>query len=137
MKESLILLGNVVSHYIKTNFFPVKLEGTKKLEYMYKNALHISLGSNVDHTEYCLFVADTAPYYGVIVKDFKTLQALKRYYRIETNKHSKVPSTVQMKVKNLPPTEVLIVMNATEFTTTRLKNILQAWTTEKPLLLIG
>lgn len=137
MKESLSLLSNVVSHYITSTFTPVKLTGPKRLEYMYRNALHISLGKNVDHTEYCLFVAATAPYYGVIVKDYKTLHSLKQFYRIESNKHSKVPMTVQMKVKNLPQVEVLIIMNATEFTTTRLKNVLQAWTTEKPLLLIG
>lgn len=137
MKESLIILSNTVNHYIKNAFTPVKIEGPKKLEYMYRNALHISLGRNVDHTEYCLFVAATAPYYGVIVKDYKTLHSLKQFYRIKANKHSKVPLTVQIKVRNLPLTEVLIIMNATEFTTIRLRNVLQSWTTEKPLLLIG
>lgn len=135
------LLSYVVDHYIRYNFTPLNnsiLEGADKALHIYQNGLHLNLGKNVDHTEYCLWLAANSPYYGVIAKDTYTLKGIKKYYRPEIFHHTIVPKTVQLKISDLPAnTEVLVLMNATQFSNMRLKKILYSWTTEKPILFLG
>lgn len=135
---NLELLHRTVAHYLKHNFHSVTIEGEKKVAYMMENALRISLGRSYDHTEYCLWLADNAPYYGVLVKDYATLVALKRRNRVDKHKHSKLSTQVQLKIKNLKiETQVLILLNASQFSTKRQKIIIRSWPSTKPLIYIG
>ncbi len=135
------LISYVVEHYIKYNFTPLNdslLEGSDKATHIYQNGLHLNLGKNVDHTEYCLWLAANSPYYGVITKDTYTLKGIRKYYRPEMFKHTVVPRTVQLKISDLPAdTEVLVLMNSTQFSGTKMRKILYSWTTEKPILFLG
>ena len=127
-----------VAHYLKYNFRPVELEGEKKVKYMIENALRISLGKSFDHTEYCLWLSDNAPHYGVIIKDYATLKSMRAQKRRGKWKHSELSSQIQIKVKSLDiGTKVLILLNASEFSTKKLKTIARSWPSNKPLIFIG
>lgn len=132
------ILSSTVNHYIRNNFCAVKIQGEEKVDYIWENGLHLCLGKNVDHTEYCLFLAANAPMYGVLVKDYATLTGLKQYYRISLGFHTQVPKTVQLKLFALPKeTQVLVVAEATKWSGNKLKKTIRNWTTEKPILFIG
>ncbi len=136
--STLQILSTTVNHYIRYNFTPTKVNGEDKVDYIWENGLHLNLGKNVDHTEYCLWLAANGQYYGVLVKDYVTLTGLKQYYRIGLGSHTEVPKTVQLKLFMLPKeTQVLICMNSTEWSGNKLKKVLRNWTTEKPTLFIG
>lgn len=138
VENSLQILSTTVNHYVRNNFTPIKIEGEQKVNYIWENGLHLSLGKNVDHTEYCLYLAANAPFYGVLVKDYATLTGLKQYYRIGLGSHTQVPKTVQLKLFALPKeTQVLVLCNSTQWSDIKLKKTIRNWTTEKPILFIG
>lgn len=127
-----------VAHYLKHNFRPVDIEGEKKVEYMMQNALRISLGKNFDHMEYCIWLADNAPNYGVLIKNYATLKTMRAQKRLGKWKHSKLSKQIQLKVRNLATdTQVLVLLNASQFSTVRIKKIVRAWPSTKPVLFIG
>lgn len=134
------LLYYVIEHYIRYNFTPLNIEfrsNRERIKYMYENALSINLGKNVDHVELCLSIAASSPYYGVILPNSGLLRKIRKYYRSERFGQSRIPTTVQSRIKRLPAnTEVLLIMNASNYKN-RLTRTLTSWTTKKPLLLIG
>ena len=137
-ENTLQILSHTVNHYIRNNFSPAKIQGEEKVDYIWENGLHLNLGKNVDHTEYCLWLAANAPYYGVLVKDYATLTGLKQYYRVGIGKHTEVPKTVQLKLFALPKEiQVLVLANSTQWSGNKLKKTIRNWTTEKPILFIG
>lgn len=134
------LLSYTVDHYIRYNFTPLnkELSNQDKADHIWQNGLHINLGKNVDHIEFGLYLAMNSPYYGVVVKDFYTLTGLKKYYREDLFKHTRIPKTVQLQLNKLPvTTQVLILLEASKFTQRKIKTILYSWTTDKPILFIG
>lgn len=138
MKTSTIVLSEVVNHYLANVFTSVTIPDAQKIDHIEKNALRINLGKNVDHLEYCLYLASNAPYYGVLVKDYSTLTKLKKFHQISLGTHTTVPKTVQCRIGNLPAdTEVLVIADATEMSNKKLRAIFNSWYTEKPILLIG
>ena len=136
--STLQILSTTVNHYLKHNFTGLRVEGEDKVSYIWENGLHLNLGRNVDHMEYCMWLAANAPYYGVLVKDYATLTGLKQYYRIGIGKHTEVPKTVQLKLFALPKEiQVLVLANSTQWSGNKLKKTIRNWTTEKPILFIG
>ena len=116
----------------------MRIEGEHRVHYMMKNALRISLGKTYDHTEYCLWLADNAPYYGVVVKDWATLDYMKREKRRGKWKHSSLSKQVQLKIKNLRvDTQVLVLLNSSEFSEYRIKALMRSWPSDRPVLFIG
>lgn len=135
---NLEILHHTVSHYLRHNFRSVLIESEAKVTYMLENALRISLGRSYDHVEYCLYLADHGPNYGVIAKDHDTLTTLKQVNRAGKWKHTKVSNQVQIRVSSLDiNTQVLVLMNASNFSSFRIRKVLRSWTTEKPVIFIG
>lgn len=132
------VLHNVVVHYLKWNFKRTDLEGEQKVKYMLENAFRISLGKNYDHSEYCLWLADNAPDYGVIIKDYATLKALKAKHRERKWKHTRVSNQVQIKISSLDiNTQVLVILNASEFSEYKLKKLMRSWKSTRPIIMVG
>ena len=131
------LISQVVYDYLKFYFTPVKMKGKESYQYMYENALHLNLGRNVDHLSYILFLARQYPYCGVVVKDARTLKAIKRA-DVKRGDRTLVPKSVAHSFQTLPkPVELLIIYEATKLSARRLGRTLVNWTTEKPLILLG
>lgn len=102
------------------------------------NALRLSFGTQFDFSDYAVYLALTGPFYGVLVKDFKTLKFLKAEKRAGKFKHSKVTSQVQLKLSKLDiNTKVLILLEGSKFTKHRLDKILRYWSPSKPVILLG
>ena len=136
--STLQILSTTVNHYLKHNFTGLRLEGEDKVNYIWENGLHLNLGRNVDHMEYCMWLAANAPYYGVLVKDFATLTGLKQYYRIGLGKHTEVPKTVQLTFLNLPKTtSVLVLADCSKWKSPKIKRALRNWDSTKPTLFLG
>lgn len=135
---NLELLHNVVTHYLKNNFRALKVESELKVMYMIENALRVSLGKSYDHTEYCLWLADHGPNYGVLVENFAALKALRAAKRVGKFRHSNITSQVQFKVSALDvDSQVLVLLNASNFSIHRLKKIMRSWVSNKPVIFIG
>ena len=135
---NLEILHATVAHYLKYNFRSINIEGERKVRYMLNNALRISLGKSYDHSDYCLWLADNAPNYGVLIKDYATLKLMKAEKRAGKWKHTNISKQVQIKIKYLDKdTQVLVLLNASMFSTKRLTNIARGWPSTKPLIFIG
>ena len=105
---------------------------------MIENALRISLGKNFDHTEYCVWLADNAPNYGVLVRNHATLEMMRSQKRLGKWKHSNLSKQIQLKLLELDvDTQVLVFLNASQFSTVRIQRIMRAWPSDKPVLFIG
>ncbi len=133
------LLHNSVLHYLKNNFRPVEILGEKKTRYILTNAFRISLGRSFDHTNYCVWLANNTPGYGVIAKSNNVIKYLTDIHRLR--KHSRdTISTAQIKLhpsKLDVNTQVLIIMNASHFNERRITKIARSWYSNRPMLMIG
>ncbi len=133
------LIHNSVLHYLKNHFRPSIILGEKKTKYILTNAFRMSLGRSFDHTNYCVWLANNTPGYGVIAKSRKIIQYLVDKNRLR--KHSR--DTISIAQINLLPakldvnTQVLIIMNASHFNERKITRIARSWFSDRPMLMIG
>lgn len=139
IENSQQLISRVVYDYLKFYFTPRKIASAEGLAYIYENALHLNLGKNVDHIDYAIYLAQNYPYSGILVKDHLTYKTLKRIIKPKGSKRDTLlPRNVHYLFNKLPePLNLLLILEASKFRAIKMNKIINLWTAEKPLILLG